>query len=68
MRDTQFSSKAYGTHDWKEISIDGRVQLDLLMAIQRDHKLSRQALAGGCKSVTFVSVLVLWHATHLVVA
>ena len=41
VRDTQFSSKAYGTHDWKEISIDGRVQLDLLMAIQRDHKLSR---------------------------
>ena len=46
VRDTQFSSKAYGTHDWKEISIDGRVQLDLLMAIQRDHKLSRRALAA----------------------
>ena len=48
VRDTQFSSKAYGTHDWKEISIDGRVQLDLLMAIQRDHKLSRQALLSYC--------------------
>ncbi|KAK9843469.1 hypothetical protein WJX81_004288 [Elliptochloris bilobata] len=44
VRDTQFSSKAYGTHDWKEISIDGRVQLDLLMAIQRDHKLSSYSL------------------------
>lgn len=51
VRDTQFSSKAYGTHDWKEISIDGRVQLDLLMAIQRDHKLSRQALRAAYKGV-----------------
>ena len=42
VRDTQFSSKAYGTHDWKEVSIDGRMQLDLMMAIQRDHKLSRR--------------------------
>ena len=46
VRDTQFSSKAYGTHDWKEVSIDGRVQLDLLMAIQRDHKLSRYSTLG----------------------
>lgn len=66
VRDTQFSSKAYGTHDWKEISIDGRVQLDLLMAIQRDHKLSRQAPGGGCKGGLFVSVLLLRRATCLV--
>ena len=44
MRDAQFSSKAYGTHDYKEITIDGRVQLDLLLAIQRDHKLSSYSL------------------------
>ena len=44
MRDAQFSSKAYGTHDYKEITIDGRVQLDLLLALQRDHKLSSYSL------------------------
>ncbi|PRW18348.1 DNA polymerase delta catalytic subunit [Chlorella sorokiniana] len=44
MRDARFSSKAYGTHDFKEIAIDGRVQFDLLQAIQRDHKLSSYSL------------------------
>ncbi len=44
MRDAQFSSKAYGTHEYKEITIDGRVQFDLLQAIQRDHKLSSYSL------------------------
>lgn len=44
MRDKRFSSKAYGTHDYKEITIDGRVQFDLLQAIQRDHKLSSYSL------------------------
>ena len=53
IRDTQFSSKAYGTHDWKEISIDGRVQLDLLMAIQRDHKLSRYSTLGHSFNFNF---------------
>lgn len=44
MKDARFSSKAYGTHDFKEISIEGRVQFDLLQAIQRDHKLSSYSL------------------------
>ena len=44
MRDAQFSSKATGTHEYKEITIDGRVQFDLLQAIQRDHKLSSYSL------------------------
>ena len=83
MRDTTFSSKAYGTRDMKEITIEGRVQvrggvfycfdacffpfffpsffahpsfsptpnrqkktfqLDLLTAIQREHKLSSYSL------------------------
>jgi DNA polymerase delta subunit 1 len=44
MRDAQFSSKAYGTHAYKDISIEGRVQFDLLTAIQRDHKLSSYSL------------------------
>ncbi len=30
MRDARFSSKAYGTHDFKEITTEGRVQFDLL--------------------------------------
>jgi DNA polymerase delta subunit 1 len=44
MKDARFSSKAYGTHDFKEITIEGRVQFDLLQAIQRDHKLSSYSL------------------------
>ena len=44
IRDAQFSSKAYGTHDYKDITIDGRIQFDLLTAITRDHKLSSYSL------------------------
>ena len=44
MKDTTFSSKAYGTRESKEITIEGRVQFDLLQAIQRDHKLSSYSL------------------------
>jgi DNA polymerase delta subunit 1 len=44
MRDSTFSSKAYGTHDYKDIAIEGRVQFDLMWAIQRDHKLSSYSL------------------------
>ena len=55
MRDAQFSSKAYGTHDYKEITIDGRVQLDLLLAIQRDHKLSSYSLNAVRRSSIFTA-------------
>lgn len=44
MREAQFSSKAYGTHEYKDLTVEGRVQLDLLMALQRDHKLSSYSL------------------------
>lgn len=44
MRDSTFSSKAYGTHEFKDIAIEGRVQFDLMWAIQRDHKLSSYSL------------------------
>lgn len=44
IRDASFSSKAYGTYEYKEITIDGRIQFDLLQAIQRDHKLSSYSL------------------------
>ena len=40
IKDTTFSSKAYGTRESKEITIEGRVQFDMLQAIQRDYKLS----------------------------
>ena len=49
MKDTTFSSKAYGTRDSKEINIEGRVQFDLLQAVQRDHKLQAvELLAQRC--------------------
>jgi DNA polymerase delta subunit 1 len=44
MRDTTFSSKAYGTHEFKDLTIEGRVQFDVYMALQRDHKLSSYTL------------------------
>lgn len=43
-QDAKFSSKAYGTHEYKEITIEGRVQFDLMLAIQRDYKLSSYSL------------------------
>jgi len=44
MKDTTFSSKAYGTRESKEINMLGRVQFDMLQAIQRDYKLSSYSL------------------------
>eukprot|EP01135_Chromosphaera_perkinsii_P002643 Nk52_evm11s226 gene=Nk52_evmTU11s226 len=39
-----FSSKALGTRENKDISIDGRVQFDVFQILQRDHKLSSYTL------------------------
>uniref|UniRef100_A0A1D1ZQR0 DNA polymerase n=1 Tax=Auxenochlorella protothecoides TaxID=3075 RepID=A0A1D1ZQR0_AUXPR len=44
VKDARFSSKAYGTHEYKEVGIEGRVQFDLLQAIRRDHNLSSYSL------------------------
>eukprot|EP00004_Rigifila_ramosa_P023332 TRINITY_DN6539_c0_g1_i1.p1 TRINITY_DN6539_c0_g1~~TRINITY_DN6539_c0_g1_i1.p1 ORF type:complete len:1108 (+),score=265.50 TRINITY_DN6539_c0_g1_i1:22-3324(+) len=44
IRDTKFSSKAYGTRENKSINLDGRVQFDVLQAIQRDYKLRSYSL------------------------
>ncbi|KAL0483623.1 DNA polymerase delta catalytic subunit [Acrasis kona] len=44
MRNTTFSSKAYGTRESKDINIEGRVQLDVMFCVQRDHKLSSYTL------------------------
>ncbi|KAI8981524.1 DNA polymerase family B-domain-containing protein [Pilobolus umbonatus] len=43
-KDTRFSSKAFGSRDNKSINIEGRLQLDILQAIQRDHKLRSYTL------------------------
>ncbi|KAG0586012.1 hypothetical protein M758_2G055400 [Ceratodon purpureus] len=44
MRDASFSSRQYGTRESKEVTIEGRVQFDLLQAMQRDYKLSSYSL------------------------
>jgi DNA polymerase delta subunit 1 len=43
-KDTRFQSKAYGTRDNKSINLEGRLQLDMLQAIQRDYKLRSYTL------------------------
>ncbi|KAJ7521254.1 hypothetical protein O6H91_19G043900 [Diphasiastrum complanatum] len=44
VRDTSFSSRQYGTRESKEVTIEGRVQFDLLQVMQRDYKLSSYSL------------------------
>ncbi|KAL5555418.1 hypothetical protein UlMin_037654 [Ulmus minor] len=44
VKDTTFSSRQYGTRESKEVKIEGRVQFDLLQAMQRDYKLSSYSL------------------------
>jgi DNA polymerase delta subunit 1 len=44
MKDSRFSSRAYGTHESKDITIEGRVQFDLLPVIQREFKLRSYSL------------------------
>jgi DNA polymerase delta subunit 1 len=44
MRNQTFSSRAYGTRENKDINIEGRVQLDVMQVVQRDHKLSSYTL------------------------
>ncbi|KAK9476875.1 DNA polymerase family B-domain-containing protein [Lipomyces japonicus] len=44
MKDSTFSSKAYGTRESKVINIEGRLQFDMLQLIQRDYKLRSYTL------------------------
>ncbi|KAK9111468.1 hypothetical protein Scep_018987 [Stephania cephalantha] len=44
VRDATFSSRQYGTRESKEVTIEGRVQFDLLQVMQRDYKLSSYSL------------------------
>ncbi|KAJ6485901.1 DNA polymerase family B-domain-containing protein [Mycena sanguinolenta] len=47
-KDTHFSSKAYGQRDSKETQLEGRLQLDLLQFMQREHKLRSYTLNSVC--------------------
>lgn len=49
MKDARFSSKAYGTHDFKEITVEGRVQFDLLQ-VGNIHGGERRAGPKGWQS------------------
>lgn len=44
VKDSVFSSRAYGTRENKVVNIDGRMQLDLLQFIQREYKLRSYTL------------------------
>jgi len=48
-RDTNFSSKQMGNRDTKATNISGRLQLDLLQLIQRDHHLRSYTLNSVCQ-------------------
>ncbi len=45
---THFSSKAYGQRDSKDTPLDGRLQLDVLQFMQREHKLRSYTLNAVC--------------------
>ncbi|BEI82815.1 hypothetical protein CcaverHIS002_0306830 [Cutaneotrichosporon cavernicola] len=47
-RDTHFSSKAFGQRDSKAVNIDGRLQMDIMQVIQRDHNLRSYTLNAVC--------------------
>ena len=47
-RDTNFSSKQMGNRDTKSTNTNGRLQLDLLQLIQRDHHLRSYTLNSVC--------------------
>lgn len=48
VRDTNFSSKQVGNRDTKATNTNGRLQLDLLQLIQRDHHLRSYTLNSVC--------------------
>lgn len=47
-KDTHFSSKAFGQRDSKETALDGRLQIDILQYMQREHKLRSYTLNAVC--------------------
>jgi DNA polymerase delta subunit 1 len=47
-KDSKFSSKQMGNRDSKATNINGRLQLDLLQLVQRDHQLRSYTLNSVC--------------------
>ncbi|KAK7031378.1 DNA polymerase [Favolaschia claudopus] len=47
-KDTHFSSKAYGQRDSKDTQLEGRLQMDVLQFMQREHKLRSYTLNAVC--------------------
>jgi len=47
-KSTHFSSKAFGQRDSKDTVLDGRLQLDVLQFMQREHKLRSYSLNSVC--------------------
>lgn len=43
-KDTRFSSRAFGTRESKDVSLDGRLKFDVLPIVQRDYKLRSYTL------------------------
>ncbi|KAH9176053.1 DNA polymerase family B-domain-containing protein [Lactarius sanguifluus] len=48
IKDAHFSSKAFGQRDSKETTLEGRLQLDVLQYMQREHKLRSYTLNSVC--------------------
>ncbi|AFR94130.2 DNA polymerase delta subunit 1 [Cryptococcus neoformans C23] len=48
VKETHFSSKAYGQRDSKAVNMEGRLQLDILQVMQRDYKLRSYTLNAVC--------------------
>lgn len=48
VKESHFSSKAFGQRDTKDTIIDGRLQLDVLQFMQREHKLRSYTLNAVC--------------------
>ncbi|KZT09911.1 uncharacterized protein LAESUDRAFT_673547 [Laetiporus sulphureus 93-53] len=47
-KETHFSSKAFGQRDSKDTALDGRLQVDILQYMQREHKLRSYTLNSVC--------------------
>ena len=44
IKDGKYLSKAMGMRDCKEMNMEGRVQLDMILHMHREHKLSSYSL------------------------
>ena len=48
VKNTHFSSKAFGQRDSKDTALDGKLQLDVLQFMQREHKVRSYSLNSVC--------------------